>query len=392
MLTALLAVCAVGSLLAESDLPTPQDEALLALINQARLNPLETAASLGLDPDKVLADFPELETVLINGLSPLTFNQALAETACAHDWDMLSRNYYSSTSPDGQGYEERIREAGYPAVVSGESLGMIVFANFINPDEAVRLIFEYMFLDELNPDRKEKRNILDPCLMEAGISVQTGKLRVGGGRRNVYVATCDFGAVMPCAQSEFLRLVNQARVNPLGTAEALGLDPVQVLKDFPDWKDMLNQGLPPLTVNLDLQEAAESHAEDMMENGYFSHKSQDGRTFEDRIREAGYEAAESREQLWRACLGDDDEWLKYLDNNDYGRIRDLMGQVFKNMFSYELNPSNKNERNLLNGSVKEIGIGIAYGESAALKGICGDRILLMVLNLGSRSETEADEQ
>ena len=44
----------------------------------------------------------------------------------------------------------------------------------------------------------------------------------------------------------------------------------------------------PLTLNLQLREAARGHSQDMATNNYFSHTSQDGRTFDQRIWQAGY--------------------------------------------------------------------------------------------------------
>jgi uncharacterized protein YkwD len=376
------------SAFADEVLPSPQEEALLALINQARENPLAVAASLGMDPEKILEDLPELEKILQEGLSPLTFNGNLAEAARVHTEDMFAQGYYSHLSPDGRDYDERIREIGYPAVVSGESLGMILFANFINPEDAVRLIFEYMFQDELDPSRTEKRNILDPCLKEAGISVQSGALGLGGARWNVYLATCDFGAVLSCQEAQLLQLINQARENPLQMAASLGMDPEQVLADFPEWHDLLTQGLPPLSFNTGLAEAARAHAADMLENGYYSHDSLDGRTLEDRIREAGYDPLDAGETLWRACLCHDDVLLAdLLENNNSEQIEILLQNIFRNIFTRSLWPSNTEEKNIVNASLKEVGIGLAFGISPELGGICGDRVLLLVMDFGSSSET-----
>lgn len=47
-------------------------------------------------------------------------------------------------------------------------------------------------------------------------------------------------------------------------------------------------GCGPVTVDDRLTAAAQGHAEDMSERGYFSHDSLDGRTFDQRIRDAGY--------------------------------------------------------------------------------------------------------
>jgi uncharacterized protein YkwD len=356
-------------------LPSLQEEELLALINQARENPLQMAASLGMDPEKILEDLPGLEKILQEGLLPLTFNGNLADAACAHTEDMFAQGYYSNISPDGRDYEERIRESGYPAGASGESLGMILFANFINPENAVRLIFEYMFQDELDPLRTEKRTILDPCLKEVGISVNTGAIILGGAKWNVYLATCDFGAVMSCLEAELLQLINQARENPLQVAASLGIDPEQVLADFPEWHDLLTKGVHPLTFNTTLAEAAREHAADMLAHDYYSHDSLDGRTVEDRIREAGYELLDVGESIdFRPlCNGIDEQEAANL--------------LFKHMLKSELERDlASGERNILNPEFTEVGIAVVTGKITGLGGICGDQVQLVVADFGASQE------
>ena len=281
------------------------DEALLALINQARQNPLAVAASMGMDPEKILKDLPELEKILKEGLPPVTFNGNLYEAARAHTQDMFANGYYSHVSPDGLGYDARIRNAGtlpsrpenpwgcWPLPISS-TRGM-PRGSFLNICSGMNWI----------PCEKEKRNILDPLLKEAGVSVDTGVLSLGGAPWNVYLATCDFGAVISGPEARLLQLINQARENPLKAAASLGMDPHQILADFPELYDLLTQGLPPLTLIWDLYKAARAHAEDMLAKGYFSHDSLDGRTYVDRIRETGYSPLDAGEYMGIQCLGTD---------------------------------------------------------------------------------------
>ncbi len=49
-----------------------------------------------------------------------------------------------------------------------------------------------------------------------------------------------------------------------------------------------DQGLDAYAWNTELAVAAQRHAEDMSDNDYFDHASQDGRSFADRAQEAGY--------------------------------------------------------------------------------------------------------
>jgi hypothetical protein len=366
--------------------PSTHEEALLALINQARQNPLAVAASMGMDTEKILKDLPQLETILKGGLPAVTFNGNLYETARAHTQDMLANGYYSHDSPDGRGYDARIRNNGYPAVATGESLGMLVFANFLDPGDAIERLFEYMFRDELDPLRTEKRNILDSQMTEVAVSIDTGIISLGGGLWNVYVTTCDFGTVMSEPEAKLFNLINQARKSPLVMAASLGMDPDKILADFPEWHDLLTQGFSPLTFSYSLFTAAKSHAADMLAKGYFSDTSLDGRTFENRIRETGYNLMSAGESVGIRCLGTclADETAEIND-----RINESALIIFQKLFTRELQPSYTQPRNILNAGLKDAGISLVAGTSSNLGGICGDCVLLMVADFGLRSEQQA---
>ena len=362
LLTVSLLGGAGGIASAAEGLPSPQDETLLALINQARENPLAAAASMGMDPDKILKDLPALEKILREGLPPVTFNRNLAEVARAHTQDMFAKGYYSHDSPDGRGYDARIRNSGYPAATTGESLGMLSFANFINPADAAKYLFEYIFWDELDPSRTEKRNILDPRLKEAGVSVNTGVLSLGGALWNVYLATVDFGAVIPAPEptpepppisipaGEFLNLINQARANPLAVAKSLGINTAIFLEGRPELRAAFEQGLPPLTINAALLSASWAHMTDMLENNYYSKISRDGRTYKERIEASGYRFAAAGESMGMT-------WL-FTDPVDPALAA---GRIFQRMLREELKPSNTGDLTILNPRMKEAGITLKEG-------------------------------
>jgi len=56
-------------------------------------------------------------------------------------------------------------------------------------------------------------------------------------------------------------------------------------------------GLPPYKYNPDLATAAQDHARDMQQQDYFSHSSQDGRSFSDRVDETAYSGFASGENI-----------------------------------------------------------------------------------------------
>jgi uncharacterized protein YkwD len=80
-------------------------------------------------------------------------------------------------------------------------------------------------------------------------------------------------------QAEMLKLINQARANTryCGTT--------------------FYNSAPPVSWNSKLFNAAAGHSADMAQNNYFSHTSQDGRTFSQRIAAAGYTARAAGENI-----------------------------------------------------------------------------------------------
>lgn len=62
-------------------------------------------------------------------------------------------------------------------------------------------------------------------------------------------------------------------------------------------QDRVAAGCQPLAPQSQLAEAAQAHAEEMSQRIYFSHTSLDGRTFDQRIRAAGYQGREFGENI-----------------------------------------------------------------------------------------------
>jgi len=276
----------------------------LGLINQAREAPLAMVGALGMDPDQVLLDLPEMSDILIEGLPPLAYNDKLYAAAKEHSLDMLGNLYYSHDSLDGRTYDQRIAAAGYQAAASGESLGVVGFLNYVEPLEAAEIMFKSMFKAELDPSRTEKRNILDPRLMDIGIALATGATRLWGSEWNVYMATCDFGAASLAGEmeAELLRLMNEARAKPLLALEAVGINEAFARIMLGDTAWILDEGLPPLSWNAHLNRSASDHNSDMIANGYFDIFSQDGRGPADRVASAGYDALRVGESLARLIV------------------------------------------------------------------------------------------
>lgn len=93
-----------------------------------------------------------------------------------------------------------------------------------------------------------------------------------------------------------------------------------------------DRGEEPLEYNSALELAAQRHAEDMYENDYFSHTSQDGRDFGQRAEEAGYSGSPGGENI---ALG-----------------QNSAEQVMTSWMN-----SDGHRRNILDGNFDEIGVG-----------------------------------
>ncbi len=84
--------------------------------------------------------------------------------------------------------------------------------------------------------------------------------------------------------------------------------------------------VPALTMNVQLRQAARAHGEDMAQNNYFSHDSQDGRSPRDRISAAGYDGRTWGENIAAGSstpAGTMDQWM-----NSPGHCSNIMNPSF----------------------------------------------------------------
>jgi len=145
----------------------------LALINQARANPLEMARILGMDPDKIIADNPEIRDLLENGVAPVVFNRHLYISATAHGQDMLNNDYFSPVSLDGRTVADRISETGCQVSGAGEEVGSMTGSDWYALKDMAYQIFKIKFSDELvQGSDLGSLTILNPEFTDAAVSLQ----------------------------------------------------------------------------------------------------------------------------------------------------------------------------------------------------------------------------
>lgn len=355
----------------------PEETLLFELINEARRNPLGTAATLGMDPARILADFPEHSKFLRHGMPELTPDVRLCKAARKHAADMLVNNYYAYESIDGRTPWQRMRDEGYVAAVAEESLGLLFFNNFISPETAVGRIFVNRFRDELNPARSGMRGMLNPELVEIGVGIGGGLYQISGFSGNVYLAVCDFGIPVEGYELELFELINQMRARPVDVSRSLGIEPAAILGLFPEYGDFFAKGLPPLVFNRKLRAAADVKITDMLENGYWANVSPEGVTPAMRIRQQGYApswTAESRIRLSTCATAISPE--------------KTVSVIFQNMFFNVFRSSGFRDANLLAEKAADIGIRVVSAESKKLSGLCGENVHIAVFDFAAPAKPE----
>lgn len=118
-------------------------------------------------------------------------------------------------------------------------------------------------------------------------------------------------------------------------------------------------GAPPLTPSLLLTSIARAHSSDMADNDFFSHNSQGGATFQQRIKNAGYHYKAAAENL-------------FAGNGPYNSPE----AVIKAWMA-----SANHRSNLLNPAYTEVGIGYRYNPNSLYGGY-------YTADFGSRSDSE----
>ncbi len=120
---------------------------------------------------------------------------------------------------------------------------------------------------------------------------------------------------------------------PVATSSGVASQVLALVND-----ERAKAGCGSLTTSSALQRAAQGHSADMAANDYFSHDSQDGRTFSDRIRAAGYTGGAIAENI-------------------------AAGQQTASAVMQSWMNSSGHRANILNCSYRHLGVGYAKGGS-----------------------------
>lgn len=341
-------------LYAEDAVHQEMERSLASLINQARANPLDMAAAVGLDPDKVLADLPGMAAVLTHGLPPLMVDERITVAARTHTADMLANDFIGHLSSDGRNVNERLAAQGFEAVAAGEDLGLVGFINFIDPQSAVLQVFSNLYKAELNPARTRPHIILTTATSDIGIGFGSGTLTLSGQVYNAYLATVDIGLTIWDLADKAAAQINQVRATPRAGLYAVGIDPAPYIFANPALGAFLDIPQPPLVTDDVLEVVAAAHSADMLVNNFVSHVGSDGREYNQRLLDSGYLAAAAQEGI--AMTG----FVGSIANAN-AMVIEMVARLLRYDLDQYLVPGNTPVLTVLDGTLQAMGVGLAIG-------------------------------
>ena len=144
---------------------TANEQLLLELINRTRSAPVAEAQRLGIDLNEGLAP----GTISGVAKQPLAPHQTLIDAARLHSQDMLDRDYFSHTTPEGLDADARAAALGYVGSV-GEN---IAWGGSTSPalDEVAHVLGRH---DDLFLSKGHRQNMLIDFYRVVGVGVKFG--------------------------------------------------------------------------------------------------------------------------------------------------------------------------------------------------------------------------
>lgn len=163
-----------------------EEQLLLELVNRARANPAAEAARFGVDLNAGLSP----GAISPAAKQPLAPHPALIHAAGAHADDMLARDYFAHTSPEGQTPSHRAQAAGYPGQ-AGENISWGGSTAAIDELAHVYERHARLFLSS-----GHRLNMLRPTQQDVGIGVRFGRFTSGGNTYNASMVVENFGSAV----------------------------------------------------------------------------------------------------------------------------------------------------------------------------------------------------
>jgi Ca2+-binding RTX toxin-like protein len=176
------------------------EQAILEMINRARLDPAGEAARFGIGLNEGV---PAGNTISTTSKQPLAMNDQLLAAARGHSQSMIDNDYFAHDDPfTGTDPFDRMVQAGYNFSTAGENIAFRGTTGTLT--QAMQLMLHQdLFVDEDYPGRGHRTNLLDSDFQEVGVGMATGVYTEGAQSYNAAMLTEDF-ATRSGAVTQFL--------------------------------------------------------------------------------------------------------------------------------------------------------------------------------------------
>lgn len=238
----LLIFLTLPTLSSATDEVSADEEYIIDLINTIRQDPLTYAETLGFNRTELKNSLPWLKDGNLQ-LSPLK----------TEDFLFLDAAHNNQTDETIDSDFQVSAEHDY--MVTAETGGILSFNSFIAPRDAIRVVVENLFKNELDPNRSDPLYICSSDYDVAGAAFRTGVLDASSQR--AYFITVSFAATSVLkTQIQLLTVINQIRANPFTFQKYLTDISDSTIVDFFNSFFMLVQTYEPLFYNPILSQSA----------------------------------------------------------------------------------------------------------------------------------------
>ncbi len=191
------------------------EEYIIELVNEIRRDPLTYAKTLGFDRQTLRDELPWLDAAAQTGFLPLTKEDSLFSRA--HDNNLIDDDNGSAVDSHAQVAPED------DYMIMGETGGVISFFNFMAPKDAIKIVVDNLFKNELDPGRTEPRYICSVEYDIAGASFRSGLLDDSAQRAYFITLTLASSSLIK-SQIQMLHVINQIRKEPITLQKYLAVN------------------------------------------------------------------------------------------------------------------------------------------------------------------------
>ncbi len=219
------------------------------------------------------------------GLPPYQADEQLTALALAHAKDMAERDYFSHVTPEGQTLDDRFRANGLTAPIYGENIQR-------NPEPAGQLADSAF--NEFMESLSHRDNLLNNQFDHIGLAVVEDPpgwyiivLTFAQQPQSIPPSSTaepqpDLSVFLPISPLPSPGVSPEPSLIPPANPIALERQMVEAINT-----ERRARGLPPYQLDQQLRAVAQAHAQDLAQRGYMSHVTLEGKTYLDRLQEAG---------------------------------------------------------------------------------------------------------